>query len=322
MATVVFGGAGFVGLNIVETLLAAGEPVTLFDAGSLPERAVRDFAALPGTLSVIQGDVTEPDAVSQVLGSDVDCLVYGAAITAGTARDREDPERTLAVNLMGFMTALRAAKEAGVGRVINLSSAAAYGPASLVPETIVEDVIAPDPVSLYSITKFASERVGARMADLWGLDVVSVRLSAVFGKWERLTGVRDTPSPLYQIAMAALKGEPALLPRADTRDWLYASDVARAVRLLRDAPALSHPLYHISTGTVWSALDWGQALAARRPGFDCRLAEPGEKPTIDPFTPKERGALSIDRLVRDTGYAPAYGLARSVEDYDAWLSAG
>ena len=59
-----------------------------------------------------------------------------------------------------------------------------------------------DPVSLYAITKFASEKVAARLAGLWQHDIISVRLSAVFGPWERSNDVRDTPSPQAQILAA------------------------------------------------------------------------------------------------------------------------
>jgi UDP-glucose 4-epimerase len=319
MKTVVVGGAGFVGLNIVEHLLEAGEEVTIVDASEVPEVARRAFEALPGRLHACLGDVRNPEDIARALARGADALVYGAAVTAGMERDRSDPERTLEVNVNGYLNTLRAARNVGIGRVINLSSAGAYGAAAFGEGLLEEDRTQPNPVSIYSITKFASERIGDRMAEVWNMEITSVRLSAVFGRWERKTSVRDTPSPPFQIFKAAIEGRAAILPRRDVRDWLYAPDVARAVHALRDAPELKHRLYNVSTGQTWDLLDWGAGLAKLRPGFDCRLARSGEKATIDLHTARTREPLSIERLVADTGFQPRYGISESLADYHAWV---
>ncbi|MEM8664251.1 MAG: NAD(P)-dependent oxidoreductase, partial [Pseudomonadota bacterium] len=242
MTTVVFGGSGFVGLNIVEAALSRGDGVTVFDRTAMPAPAAEAFAKLPGRLEVVEGDVTDPQDVARAFAHGADTVVYGAAVTGGLARDREAPEATLGVNLTGFLHALRAARDAGAGRIVNLSSAGAFGDAAFRHDVLTEETPA-DPVSLYSMTKFSSERMAARMADVWGIDALSVRLSGVFGRWERKTSVRDTPSPQHQLLAAARDNRPARIPRRDNRDWIYAPDVARAVLALLDAPQLNHRLY-------------------------------------------------------------------------------
>jgi len=316
MSVVVFGGAGFVGLNIVEALLARGTAVTVFDRTPLPETAAAAFAALPGRLSVVSGDVGSLPEVAATVTPGTTAVVYGAAITANLARDAAEPERILSVNLSGLMNALRAARDAGVTRTINLSSAGAFGAAAFAHKTLTEETPA-DPVSLYAITKFASERVTARMADAWQIDALSVRLSAVFGRWERKTSVRDTPSPPFQVMEAARAGRPIRLPRLDHRDYIYAPDVARAVLALLDTPTLAHRLYHISTGSPFSLRDWAAALGDHLP-IDCALAAPHETPTIDLYGDVDRAPLDITRLAADTGFAPAFDMAQSAADYSQW----
>src|SRR5947199_413118 len=78
------------------------------------------------------------------------------------------------------------------------------------------------------------------------------------------------------------------------RDWIYAVDVAEAVALLIEAERPKHQLYNISTGVEWSALQWGQELAALHPGFNCRLAETGETPTVDLHSTADRAPLSVE----------------------------
>lgn len=319
MAVLVVGGGGFVGLNIVEHVLSQSETVTLFDVEPPPKAAVAALGGLPGTLRIVLGDVREAGAIAAAITPDVDTMIYGAAVTAGLERDQNAPETTIAVNLDGFLGALRAARDLRLRRVINLSSAGAYGAAAFHGTgPLCEDDPASDPQSIYSITKFASERVGQRMAEVWALDVVSVRLSGAFGRWERQTSVRDTPSPQFQILAALRNGTPAIVERMDNRDWIYATDVARAVQALLSAPSLAHRLYNVSTGRSWSVLSWGQAMSARFPGGVCRLSTPDEPANVALHTADDRRPLSIDRLTNDIGFRCNFDLNLSVDDYFAW----
>ena len=317
MKILILGGTGFVGLNIAAALLARGHGVTLFDRGSLPPAAERVFTRHPGALMVIEGDVTDRDFVQKTVTAGFDTIILGAAITAGPARDAADPESILQVNLLAQLPVLVAARRSGVTRVINLSSAAAYGAA--IPRYGWLDEETPcDPVSLYAITKFTSEKVAARLAALWPFDIISVRLSGVFGPWERATGSRDTPSAQMQIVKTLQQQTEAILERPGVKDWIYAPDVADAVALLIEAARPQHRLYNISTGREWSALQWGQDLAALHPGFVCRLARTGEAATIDLHSQTDRAPLSILRLEQEFGWRARFGCADSAADLNIW----
>jgi UDP-glucose 4-epimerase len=318
--TLIFGGAGFVGLNLAEMMLAAGHDVVAFDRSVVPQAAVAAFSGLPGRFEARVGDVTDEAAVADAVRPGTDLVVMGAAVTAGRDRDASDPGMTLKVNLLAQVPALDAARAAGVRRVVNLSSAAAYGAAGERVDELSEETPG-DPVGLYAITKWASERVAARLGSLWALDVVSLRLSGVFGPWERATGVRDTLSPHCQILAAAVAGKPAILPRAGLRDWIYAPDVADAVLAVAGAPRLGHGVYNVSTGSRFSMLDWGQRLAASFPGFVCRLAEPGEAATIDFHGPSDRAPLAVERIASDLGWRARTEGLDSADRLAAWWQA-
>jgi UDP-glucose 4-epimerase len=317
MKILVFGGTGFVGLNIAEALLKRGHVVTLFDRSGLPPAAQLAFADYGDRLSVIDGDVLDRTLIDSVVTAGFDAIVLGATITASTERDAADPESILQVNLMAQTPILAVARRHGVKRVINLSSAGAYG-TSAFKYPLLDEELPCDPVSLYAITKFASEKVAARLAALWQTDFISVRLSAVFGPWERATGVRDTLSPLMQIFTAQAKQSEAILARSGVRDWIYAPDVADAMTLLIEAPKTQHRLYNISTATPWSALEWGQQLAESHPGFVCRLASTGETPTIDLHSDSDRAPLSVARLEQEFGWRAKFGCADSAADLIDW----
>ncbi len=317
MRILIFGGAGFVGLNIAAALLARGHAVTLFDRAGLPPDARKDFSSYGGRLNAIQGDVTDSQTVETVIAAGYESIVLGAAITAGPAREASDPETILRVNLLAQTPILMAARNSGVKRIINLSSAAAYG-ASAFRNALLDEETPCDPASLYAITKFASEKVAARLADLWQCEIISVRLSAVFGPWERNNDVRDTPSPQAQILAAMQEGREAILSRPGVRDWIYAVDVAEAVTLLIEALKPKHPLYNISTGVEWPALQWGQELAVLHPGFICRLADAGEMASVDLHSPADRAPLSVSRMAEEFGWRARFGCADSAADLSAW----
>jgi UDP-glucose 4-epimerase len=319
MKILIFGGNGFVGLNIAAALLARGHAVTLFDRAGLPPAAKKDFTGYADRLTAIQGDVTDRQSIEGVIAAGHEAIILGAAITAGPERDATDPESILRVNLLAQVPILIAAQRRGVGRIINLSSAAAYG-TSTFRNVPLDEETACDPVSLYAITKFASEKVAARLAALWQCEIVSVRLSAVFGPWERSNGVRDTLSPQAQILAAMQSGREAVLPRPGARDWIFAPDVAEAVALLIEAERPKHQLYNISTGVEWSALQWGQELAALHSGFICRLVETGEAPTIDLHSPADRAPLSVARLAQEFGWRARFGCADSAADLSMWCT--
>ncbi|CAN0435947.1 unnamed protein product, partial [Phaeothamnion confervicola] len=258
MRVAIFGAAGFVGVNVAAALAARGHALVLADRDAPPE-AVR--SALPSA-TWLRGDVRDPAFLEAAIAPGTAGVVWGAALTADAARDAAEPDAVLSVNLSALAAVLRIAQARGVGRVVNLGSVAAFGEAAFRERPLGEEDPVPDPRSLYALSKFSGERLCARYSELTGLSVATLRLSSVFGPWERMTGARDTPSPFLQLMALADSEEPARLPRPLLRDWLYAPDAAEAVARVLEAPGLAHRLYHLGPGQAHSVLAWGEALAA------------------------------------------------------------
>jgi UDP-glucose 4-epimerase len=316
MKIVIFGGTGFVGLNLAEVLLGRGHHVVLHDRAQLPPSAQRSLADHAERLRVVRGDITDAEGIEALIAGGCDAIVLGAAITAGDDLERASTSRILEINVMAQIPILRAALRHRVRRVVNLSSASAYGAAGQRHQVLDENTPC-DPVSFYALSKFTSERSVARHAELWGGDFLSVRLSAVFGPWERTGTVRDTPSLQFQILAAFSRGEPAIMPGPGIKDWIYAIDAAEAVAVLIEADRPRHRLYNISSGAGWSALQWGEAFAALHPGLQCRLAAAGEKAFIKLHGP-DRAPLSVARMAEEFGWRARFGCAESAAAMSSW----
>jgi len=305
------GGAGFVGLNVAEQLLARGEEVLIFDLRPPPP-------FFPKALYV-NGDVNDCSSLPRVFSSHkIDRVIHMSAITAGPERDASEPRRIAEVNLIGTLNVLHESKNHGVRRFVHASTGALYGAAGIgVAEPLDEERHRPVPESMYGITKYAAERSCLRLAALWGLDVRIGRLAQVFGRWEHASGMRDRLSMPTEIARIARAGGEAVFPPLGDTDYIYAPDVARALIALLDAKSPSHRLYHLGTGAAWALPAWCELLAKRFPKF--RWRESSQGANVLPLSPGTRTRFSNRRLVDDLGWAPQFNLAAAADDFIAWL---
>ena len=322
MLVLVTGGAGFVGVNVLEALLERGHEVVSFDAIGLPPAAERTLERHRHRLRLESGSVVDAASVDALFRRyRFDRVVHAAAITSGSERESRDPGSIVAVNLHGTVNVLEAARRHDIARMVYVGSGAAYGESLYRLPRLYEQTPS-IPTTLYGITKYAAERMCLRVAALWKLDLACVRLGTVIGPWERNTGARDNFGTHSQLAGMAVQGETAVLTaREIQRDWVYSRDVADAIVTLLHAPALKHTLYNVSSGMLWEEpiLRWCQALARVFPNFRFRKADAGEEANIW-YTDRDRGLMDVGRLAQDTGFTPGYSAGRAYEAYLEWIA--
>ena len=320
MAIFVTGAAGFVGLNIVEHLLRHGRDVVGFDRLPLPARAAADFAALPGRLTMAEGTVlSATDLTAALQAKAVEAVIHAAVITAGAARERDDPESIVAVNVQGAVNTIAAAARRGATRFVYPSSGAVYGTAAKDVDPIHES-LPPQPVMIYGMTKLACELLLPRIAAVQSMSLAMARLATVFGPWEYATGVRDTLSPMLSALTLARSGQEAVLSHPARGDFCYSRDIAAGLVALADADALQQVTYNLGSGQSLSAEDWCRALAGVVPGFRWRRAAEGETANTISHVAFDRGRFDLAAITRDTGYAPAFPFDRAAADYAGWAA--
>ena len=324
MNVFITGSSGFVGLALTEALLAEGCSVVGYDLAPPQAAAARAFAALPGRLHFVQGDVTDAPALQAAIrDSGCQSLVTLAAITADARRERSSPGRIFAVNVGGAVTAIAAAAECGFSRVLHVSSGSVYGASGQQAQRLDEQATPLRPEGLYGISKQAAEAAALRLGQLHGIDVRVGRLGTCFGPWEFDTGVRDTLSAPLQAIRHMLRGTEAVLPRAGRRDWLYVRDAAAAlVALLQmDDAASAERTFNVSAGFEWSVAEWCAALAREQPQFRWHLAAGGTAPNVDYHAPYDRASMDNWRLRSATQFTPRFGLEAAARDFQSWLDA-
>lgn len=302
----VAGGAGFIGSHLCEALLAAGRRVRVVDDLATGHRHNLDGL----DVELVVGDAADPE-VAQAACAGVDG-VYHLAARPSVPWSFEHPEAARHANHGTTLALIDAAAAAGVRRIVFSSSSAIYGDG---PEQPKHEGLPPAPQSPYAEHKLASEEA-LRAAHAAG------RVEAVSLRYFNVYGPRQDPSSPYSgiISLMAKWVREGTRPTIfgdgrQTRDFVYAADVARANRLAMDARLEAPgPVYNVATGHAIDLLTLWQAV--------CRAA--GVSATEPSFGPARAGdvrhsSASLERIRADLGFEARTPLADGLA---ATLAAG
>jgi len=244
----VTGGAGFIGSNLVEGLVAEGADVRVLDNLSTGKR--ENLEGVASRVDLIVGDLADPDDVSRAV-ADVDVIFHHGALPSVPV-SVERPIETNESNILGTLRLLEAARTAGVKRLVYVGSSSAYG---AVERTTNREADVPAPRSPYAVQKLAGEHYCMAHWHCHGLETVILRYFNVFGP-------RQNPKSQYAAVIpafitAVLAGErPTIYGDGEqTRDFTYVENNVRANLIAADHPRAAGEVFNIACGTSVSLLD-------------------------------------------------------------------
>ncbi|MBV8991516.1 MAG: GDP-mannose 4,6-dehydratase [Solirubrobacterales bacterium] len=292
MDCVVTGGAGFVGSNLVDGLLARGDQVTVIDNLSTGKQSNLDQAlAAGGRLEV--ADVRDAQAVSEIVARVRPEVVFHLAAQIDVRHSVENPAADAQSNVLGTIAVLEAAHGFGVLRIVNTSTGGGlYGDADLIPTP--EDYPI-RPLAPYGQGKYAAEGYCDLYTRLHGLSTVSLRYGNVYGPRQDVHGEAGVVA-IFCGHLVEGRRPTVFGDGRQTRDWVEVGDVVRANLLAADGELTGS--VNIGWGQETSVLD---LLAALREVGDGRsLAEP----EFAPERPGEvrRSCLDVQRARRELGW--------------------
>jgi UDP-glucose 4-epimerase len=312
----VTGGLGFIGSHASRSLLDRGVGCVIAQRRI---KQVPDFllAHVGDRGFVEQMDCTDLASVLDVgRRHEITGIVHLAAVGLGQGTPLDD----LWANIQALFTVLRAAQAWEVTRVLLASTIGVYGGVTATA-TYREDAPLPIP-SVHPIPAFkkSAEILASTLTDTTSLDIVSVRIGAIWGPLGRET------SPFFaapQLVHAAVnrrdRADGVSRPpyAEDAIDMCYVRDCGRAIALLQTAASLNHRTYNVGSGRTTTNREVAEAITRAVPDATPALAE-----GRNPHAPTEDAHLDIGRLHADTGFEPEYDLDRAVADYVDWLSSG
>jgi len=215
---VVTGGAGFIGSNLAEALVARGDEVHVIDnlAGGKREH-------VPAGAQFHEVDICDTDALLPLMRS-ADTVFHLAALPR-VQYSIEHPRETNDANVTGTLNVLVAAKDAGVRRVVYSASSSAYGDQETMP---LSESMPARPLSPYGLHKHIGELYCQVFSTVYGLQTVSLRYFNVYGK-------NQDPEGAYALVIGKFlkqraEGVPLTITGTgeQTRDFTHVRDVVRA----------------------------------------------------------------------------------------------
>lgn len=240
-SVLVTGGAGFVGSNLVRRLLAEGADVTILD--DFFTGRMENLRGIPvESYRLVRGSVTDRELV-QSLVSEATYIFHLAArnIIASTRNPYEDFQ----TNIGGTLNVLLAARDSHPCRVLYTSSVSVYGNPRYLP--INED----DRISLltpYAVSKFSGEGYCQAFYESYGVPVVVVRYSNVYGPWQ------DPQNPYCGVVAKFMQRAQEDVPPEihgdgqQTRDFTFVEDAVEATLLAALSPKSDGEIFNIGTG--------------------------------------------------------------------------
>jgi nucleoside-diphosphate-sugar epimerase len=311
MITLVTGATGFIGTHLVKELSEAGHQVIGVDISPPHPAAVMFLQSVASHITFELADLGVPGALQQVIQGPLDTVVHGISSGLGIS----SPERIVAVNVVSTLEVLRLARRAGAGRFIYISSSGVYGDTD--PEVPITESHHLELTHAYPMAKYACEHITAWSAAQEGMTAASVRIAAPYGPMERPTRTRQAMSPIHSLVHAAIEGRMAEIHDPGMkRDWTHASDIARALRILVEHPALPYGCYNVSCGHVASLQTVADLLAQLVPQFAWKVDH--AKRDAASVGTERRGPMDIQRL-RDLGFVPRFSLQEGLGDTLNWV---
>jgi len=310
MKVLVTGGAGFIGVNLIETLLERTDwEINVLDIFTSEESMFEKIVRGSKRVKIFRGDIRVLDDVKEAMEG---CrYVVNLAAQVGVLSSVEDPYHDMALNVEGVVNLLSSAVDLGVEKVVHASSNALLGEGEL---PLNEERV-PQPLSPYGASKLAGEGYLSAWAASYGLKTVALRFSSVYGPKSIHKG-----SAVAKFIRQIMDGEQVEIygDGSQTRDLVYVKDIANAIylSLVTDLPN-RYEVIHIGTGTEISIEEVFNLIYEK-------FIEKGYEPKPAIHTDWKPGEIrknwsSIDKARRVLGFEPHGSFEENIGETIEWF---
>lgn len=309
------GGAGFIGSNLVESMLSTGNKVVCLDNFSTGKNEnLKDFID-NGHFKLFEGDIRNyEDCERAVTGIDI---VFHQAALGSVPRSIKDPVSTTDVNVGGFVKMIFASKEAGVKRFIYAASSSTYGDHPALPK---EEENIGNPLSPYGITKYADELFASIFAKIYGIEVIGLRYFNVFGRRQDPDGAYAAVIPKFVKTLMNHQSPVINGDGENSRDFTYIDNVIQAnhlAALVQDKSAFDQ-VYNVAHGERTTLNQLFKILRNFVGEYDPRVLQ--IQPVHGPARPGDipHSLASIEKASRILRYMPILNVESGLKEAVKW----
>jgi UDP-glucose 4-epimerase len=252
-ATIVTGGAGFIGSELVRQLTADGSPVVVID--DLVNGKRENLADVEGRVTLLEYDIRDVSAYAPLL-RDAEVVYHLACL--GVRHSVHSPLENHDVNATGTLRLLEASRVAGVPKFVYVSSSEVYGTAQRVPMTEDHPTF---PNTVYGGSKLAGEAYTRAYHRTYGFPTVIVRPFNTYGPRSHHEG--DSGEVIPKFMLRCLAGKPMVIfgDGTQTRDFTYVSDSARGIILAATTATAVGRTLNLGSGFELSINDLARTIA-------------------------------------------------------------
>lgn len=316
----VTGVAGFIGSNLLETLLKLDQKVIGLDNFATGHQ--RNLEEVKGLVSAqqwasftfIEGDIRKLEDCQQACAG-VDYVLHQAAL-GSVPRSINDPITTNSTNIDGFLNMLVAARDAGVKSFTYAASSSTYGDHPGLPK--VEDIIG-KPLSPYAVTKYVNELYAEVFARTYGFKTIGLRYFNVFGKRQDPNGAYAAVIPKWTAAM--INGEDVFIngDGQTSRDFCYIENTVQA-NLLAATVSDEQALNQVYNVAVSGRTNLNQLFAALCSTLADNGVEYEKGPVYREFRAGDvrHSQADISKARRLLGYEPEFDIENGISQAMPW----
>jgi len=299
------GGAGFLGAHIARALLQRGDPVVIYD--NLSTGLPQNPAGFQDRTKLVNGDILDLSFLLRtIIAEKVKRIIHTAALVS-FAPSVEKPVLTAKINIEGTLNILEASRIAGIERVMDVSSEEVYGHFQYEP---ADEDHPFSPTAPYAISKVAGEGFGQFYHRFFGLDVVTIRTSWVYGP-----GLPRARPPKTFIENGLMGIPTEMVSGSDHRiDHTYIDDFVQGALLAFDVKNPKHRVFNISSGRAYTFKEMARMVQEIIPGPKISVG-PGLIEYYEGVEGPQKGALNIQRAQSELGYQPQYDLFEGLKRY-------
>jgi len=238
MRVLITGGAGFIGANLANRLVADGHHVRVLD-----DLSAGDRQRLSPQVLFTRGDVKDRPKLWTLLQG-VECVFHLAA-RVSVPESVLYPREYNDVNVGGTVSLMEAMRDVGVKRVVLASSATVYGEQSQQP---LHEEMRPNPLAPYAVSKIAAEYYLFTLGALYGIEAVALRIFNAYGRWQAIPPSHAPVIP--QFVKQALGGGSLVIfgDGEQRRDFVYIDDVVEALIAAATAKDVDRQIINVGSG--------------------------------------------------------------------------
>lgn len=316
-SVLVTGGAGFIGSNLCEHLLAQGYRVVCLDnfATGKIENLLPLLAQYPDTFKLQVGDIRNLEDCRKAVDG-MDYVLHEAAL-GSVPRSIKDPATTNAVNIGGFLNMLIAARDAKVRRFVYAASSSTYGDSKSLPK--VEDVIG-KPLSPYAITKYVNELYADVFARTYGVESIGLRYFNVFGRRQDPFGAYAAVIPLFVKKLMAHESPVINGDGEYSRDFTYIDNVIQMnmLAMTTDNPAAVNQVYNTAYGERTTLNQLVSYLKEFLSEYDAQIQEVKVQHGPNRVGDIPHSLACIDKAKELLGYNPQFSMRDGLKVAVKW----